>query len=363
MKKKIRVAIIGTGGISEVHIEGYKKHPDVELYAFCDLNRERVTAKAERHGVPLERTFTDKDEMLRALPEIDAVSVCTWNSEHAPCTIAALKAGKDVLCEKPMAMNTREALAMEAAARKAGKLLMIGFVRRHGNDARVVKEFIDRGNFGDIYYAKAAYLRRNGNPGGWFGDKSRSGGGPLIDLGVHVIDLVRYVMGNPQPVSAYGATFHHLGNRDNLKSAKSYVAADARSGRDTVCDVEDLATALVRFDNGAVLQVEASFSLNIKAPRGEIELFGTKAGARLDPKLEIFSEMNDYMVDIGFAEDTSLSFTGLFDREINHFVDCVMGRTNCIAPAADGVALMRILDAIYKSAATGHEVRLPPPQK
>jgi predicted dehydrogenase len=356
--KKIKIAIIGTGGISECHIEGYKKHPEVEIYAFCDIHRERVEAKAARHGVPLERCFTDKDGMLRALPEIDAVSVCTWNSAHAPCAIAALKAGKHVLCEKPMAMNTREARAMQAAAEKAGKLLMIGFVRRHGNDARVIKEFVDKGAFGEIYYTKAAYLRRNGNPGGWFGDKSRSGGGPLIDLGVHVIDFVRYVIGNPQPGSVYGATFRKLGNRSNLKSAKSYLAADAQPGERTLCDVEDLATAMIRFDNGTVLHVEASFSLNIKTGRGDIEFFGTKAGAKLDPKLEIFGELNDYMVNIDFADDTALSFSGLFDKEIRHFVDCVLGRQTCIAPAEDGVVLTRILDAIYQSAATGHEVRL-----
>lgn len=355
--RKIKIGIIGTGGISECHIDAYKKNPEVELYAFCDINRERVEAKAAKHGIPQERVFTDKDEMLRALPGIDAVSVCTWNSAHAECSIAALKAGKHVLCEKPMAMNAREGAAMKAAADEAGKLLMIGFVRRHGNDARVVKDFIDKGFFGEIYYTKAAYLRRNGNPGGWFGEKSRSGGGPLIDLGVHVIDFVRYVIGKPLPVSVYGATFHKLGNRSHLKSAKGYQAADAGKGKD-ICDVEDLASAMVRFDNGTVLSVEASFSLNIKAGRGDIELFGTKAGAKLDPKLEIFSEVNDYMVNVDFADDTALSFTGLFENEVNHFIDCVAGKCACIAPAEDGVVLMRILDAIYESAATGHEVRL-----
>jgi predicted dehydrogenase len=115
---------------------------------------------------------------------------------------------------------------------------------------------------------------------------------------------------------------------------------------------------MIRFDNGTVLHVEASFSLNIKAGRGEIELFGTRAGAKLDPKLEIFSEINDYMVNVDFADDTALSFTGLFEKEVHHFVDCVLGRATCVAPAEDGVVLMRILDAIYKSAATGHEVRL-----
>lgn len=356
--KKINVAIIGTGGISECHIEGYKKNPNVELYALCDINRGRVETKAVKYGLAPERIFTDTAKMLSALPEIDAVSVCTWNNAHAECSIAALKAGKHVLCEKPMAMNAKEARAMKAAADKAGKLLMIGFVRRHGNDARIVKDFVDKGALGEIYYAKAAYLRRNGNPGGWFGDLSRSGGGPLIDLGVHVIDFVRYVIGNPQPVSVYGATFHKLGNRSNLKSGQSYLAADAKSRAKEVCDVEDLATAMIRFDSGTVMQVEASFSLNLKNERGDIEFFGTKAGAKLDPKLEIFSEWNDYMVNVGFDADTALSFNDLFAQEINHYVNCILGKTTCIAPAEDGVVMMRILDAIYKSAATGHEVRL-----
>ena len=192
---KLKVGIIGVGGISSVHIAGYKACPDVELYAFCDIDEERLKQKGELHGVT--RLFTSAQEMV-ALPELDMVSVCTWNSAHASCTITALNAGKHVLCEKPMALNTEEALAMQDAAKKNGKLLMIGFVRRFGNDCRIVKDFIDAGDFGDIYYAKATYLRRNGNPGGWFGDKSRSGGGPLIDLGVHVIDLCRYLMGKSQ---------------------------------------------------------------------------------------------------------------------------------------------------------------------
>ena len=122
--QKLKIGIIGTGGISECHIEGYKKHPDVELYAFCDINRERVEAKAAKHGIPLDRCFTDVHAMLRALPEIEAVSVCTWNSAHAACTIAALKAGKHVLCEKPMALNAHQAAAMQAAAAEHGTFLM-----------------------------------------------------------------------------------------------------------------------------------------------------------------------------------------------------------------------------------------------
>ncbi|MDD3692477.1 MAG: Gfo/Idh/MocA family oxidoreductase [Oscillospiraceae bacterium] len=349
---KTKIGIIGTGSISTVHIDAYKKNPDVELYAFCDINEKRLREMGQRYDVT--RLFTDKDEMLRSLPELDAVSVCTWNCAHEPCVIAVLEAGKHVLCEKPMATSAESARNMQAAAQKSGKLLMVGFVRRFGNDCLVLKDFIDTGYFGDLYYAKATYLRRNGNPGGWFGDKSRSGGGPLIDLGVHVIDLVRYLFGNPKPISVYGATFNKLKDRKNIKGSIGYSSADKSSG--DICDVEDLATALIRFDNGAVLSIEASFSLNIKKDEGKIELFGTKAGAKLDPELEIYTEINDYLADVSLATPTALSFDGLFENEINHFVDCIRNNVPCKSPASDGVDLMKILDAIYESARTGHEV-------
>ena len=172
--------------------------------------------------------------------KFDAVEVCTWNSAHAECTIAALNAGANVKCEKPMAMNTQEALAMKETAERNGKLLMVGFVRRHGNDAAAAIDFIDKGYLGDVYFIKASYLRRAGFPGGWFGDKSRSGGGPLIDLGVHVIDLSRYVIGNPKPVSVFGATFNKLGARTNLKTGGKAWSAMADEVKDPVFTVEDL---------------------------------------------------------------------------------------------------------------------------
>jgi predicted dehydrogenase len=351
MSNKIKIGVIGTGSISNEHIQAYLKNPDVELYAFCDINEERVKTMAEKYGVT--RTFTDLNEMLK-LKEIDAVSVCVWNSAHAACTIAALNAGKHVICEKPMATSAEDARAMKAAADKNGKLLMIGFVRRYGNDCAILKDFIKNDYFGDLYYAKATYLRRKGNPGGWFGDKSRSGGGPLIDLGVHVIDLVRYLMGNPKPVSVYGATFQKLFDRKHLKDKAGYTSA-SKTDND-ICDVEDLVSALIRFDNGAVLSIEASFSLNIKKDQGKIELFGTKAGAKLEPELELYTEVNDYMADVNLATSTALSFDGLFANEINHFVSCVKDGIPCKSPAEDGIDIMTILDAVYESARTGHEV-------
>ena len=177
---KLKIAVIGVGNISESHIGGYLKNENVELYAFCDINEQTLKAKGKKYGIT--RLYTSLDEMLSDLPEIDAVSVCTWNVAHAECTIKALGAGKHVLCEKPMAMNADEATAMIEASKKSGKKLMIGFVRRFGNDAAIATDFINGGSLGDIYYAKATYLRRNGCPGGWFADKRYSGGGPLIDL-------------------------------------------------------------------------------------------------------------------------------------------------------------------------------------
>lgn len=347
--EKIKIGVIGVGGISECHINAYLKNPNVELYAFCDINEKRLKEMSEKYSIT--RTFTDMNDMLK-LKEIDAVSVCTWNSAHAVCTIAALNAGKHVLCEKPMAMSAQEGEDMKAAAIKNNKLLMIGFVRRYGDDCAVLKDFVNTDYFGDIYYAKANYLRRNGNPGGWFGDKSRSGGGPLIDLGVHVIDLVRYVLGNPKPISAYGVTFHKLGNRNELKDKKDYLSISATPN--DKCDVEDLVSALIRFDNGAVLDVEASFSLNIKAPVGKIELFGDKGGAKIESDLEMYTIVNERMANVTL--DQKVTMGDFFQHEINHYVDCVINNTTCVSPADDGITIMKILDAIYESARTGHEV-------
>ena len=276
--EKTRVAIIGTGGISNMHMGGYKALSDtVEVVACCDIDREKAEKYAAGYGIPA--VYESYDEMFEK-EKIDAVSVCTWNSAHKGAAIAALRAGANVICEKPMAMNRFEAEEMKKEADKAGRLLMIGFVRRFGRDAQVLKSFIDGGRMGDIYYAKATYLRRNGCPGRWFGDKAYSGGGPLIDLGVHVIDLVRYLAGRPKPTGAYGVTYNNLGC-DRASGVTGWVSTS--SGGTFGYDVEDFASALIRFESGLTLQVEASFNLNIKNDTGSIELFGTRSGAKLDP--------------------------------------------------------------------------------
>ena len=353
--KKLKIAVIGVGNISECHILAYLANPNVELYAFCDIDPVRLSEKGKLYGV--SRLYTSEEEMLRALPELDAVSVCVWNSAHASCTIMALDAGKNVLCEKPMATSAAEAKQMLEAAKRNGKHLQIGFVCRFGRDCAVVVDFRNQGFFGELYYAKATYLRRNGNPGGWFSDKSRSAGGPLIDLGVHVIDLTRYLMGNPLPVSVYGATFQKLLNRPGIKDSVDYVASGASV--DGICDVEDLATALVRYDNGAVLEIETSYSLNLREDRYTQELFGTKGGVKMSPDLEFYTDVNGYMSNITLANaEQYTDESHMFEDEINHFVDCILNGTPCRASAEDGVQIMRILDAIYESAKTGHEIIL-----
>lgn len=346
----LKIGIIGNGGIANCHANGYKKLSDeCEIVACCDINFEKAKSFAEKWSIP--NCYDNCYDMLRD-NDLDCVSVCTWNSAHAGCTIAALNAGCNVICEKPMAMNAAEALEMKAAADKNGKLLMVGFVRRHGNDAKAAKKLADEGTLGEIYYTKASYLRRCGFPGGWFGDKSRSGGGPLIDLGVHVIDLSRYIMGNPRPVTVFGATFDKIGARDHIGTTEW--ESETKTDK-PIFTVEDFAGAMIRFDNGAILQLETSFNMNIGKNTATVELMGSKAGLSLDP-FELHTELGNNLADIKLQGKNNFDFDRDFCREIKNFVDSVNGKAECIATADDGVELMRIIDAVYESAATGKSV-------
>ncbi len=350
--KKIRIAMIGAGNIANTHLDSYKRNSDVEIYAACDIDEKRLNKTADKYGIT--RRYTDLDAMLSEIGgELDAADVCVWNCNHAECAVKALDAGLNVLCEKPMAYNATEAEAMIEASKRSGKLLMIGFVLRFSDEARISKDFIDNGYLGDIYYSKAQYLRRHGNPGGWFSDKARSGGGPVIDLGVHVIDLTRYLMGNPKPVSVYAATFKNLGKRDHLKTVVGWRPEDA--AENNISDVEDLAIALIRYDNGAVTQLETSYDYHGESMAKKL-LYGTKGGLDLTSGVKLFTETNGYLSNID-VETANYKFTKpMFDAEMDHFVDCIKNGTECIAKAEDGLAVMKILDAIYESASCGHEV-------
>lgn len=353
--EKLKIGLIGAGSISEQHLQAYRDHPEVELLAVCDLKEARAQAKAAAYGTASTRVFTDYRELL-ALPELDAVSICTWNNSHAPISIAALEAGKHVLVEKPLCQTVEEALRVEEAVRSSGKLLQVGFVRRYGGNTQILKQFIDAGELGGIYYAKASCLRRLGNPGGWFSDRSRSGGGPVIDLGVHIIDICWYLMGRPKVKSVSANTYNRLGNRSNVRNLSFYKAADYDATQNTV---EDLANALIRFENGASLMVDVSFTLHAKEDELSVKLYGERGGAELEPSLLLVAEKYDTILNLlPQIDHPSFDFAGAFRNEIHHFVDSIQGRKETLSPVEDGVELMKILCAIYESGEQGREIVL-----
>lgn len=351
--EKVRIGVVGTGSLAGLHIKAYRGNPYVKLTAVCDLNGERARKCADEFGIG--KAYEDYHEMVES-DEIDAISIVTWNNTHAPIAVAALEAGKHVFCEKPPALNAAEAVMMGKAAKKNGKLLMYGFIKRFSQYVQVMKECIDKGELGEIYFAKAGYLRRCGNPGGWFATKSLSGGGPLIDLGVHTIDLAMYLMGKPKPVSVFGCTYGKFGNRANIKGYSWYRTVDYNCRKN---EVEDFANAIIKFENGASLYFETSWDMHIPKDMIYTQIYGDKGGVDLEPEFNIYTERNDYLVNYKPVLDSySFEIDKAFSAEINHFVDCIVNGTPCICPAEDGVTIMKIFDAVYKSAATGDVVLL-----
>ena len=351
--RKLRVGLVGAGTMSKKHLDAYKKESSVEVAALCDINLDLAKQRAEEWGI--NHVYDNYLKMLDSC-ELDIVNVVTSNNTHAPITIDALNAGKHVLCEKPPAMNTHEAVKMEEAAKRNQKLLMYGLPFRYSDKVNVIKDFYDQGVFGEIYYAKTGFIRRCGNPGGWFSNKSIARGGPLLDLGVHIIDLAMFIMGKPEPVSVYGITCDKMGNRSNIKGFTWYRSANYVTG---INDVEDLAVAIIKLSNGATLFAETSYASNIKSESLYMELMGTKAGVKVEPDIEIYGEQNNYMMDMKpILDDYSINWSKSVDNEINHFVKCILNGDKCISPAEDGITIMKIIDAIYSSAQSGEVIRL-----
>ena len=352
--KKIKVGIIGAGNIAKTHLGAYKNVENAEVVAICDINPETLAETAEMFGI--KNTYSSVDEMLKN-EQLDACNVCVWNCSHAECSIAALNAGCHVLCEKPMATSAAEAEAMLEAANKNNKLLMIGFVLRFGDEAVITKDFIDKDYVGDIYYSKATYLRRHGAPGGWFTDSSRSSGGPVIDLGVHVIDLTRYLMGRPKAVSVFASTADHIKNRPHLKTTVDWAPKGA-TPQDKY-DVEDFGVALIKYEGDKTTLLETSYALNGQ-PTTKKELFGTKGGISFEEGkgMKIYTEINDFLADVEVDTRNYIDSHEMFTGEMSHFIDCIINGTECRASAEDGLEIMKILDAIYESSKTGHEVVL-----
>jgi predicted dehydrogenase len=345
--RKIRIGLIGAGNIAQnAHIPAYLKQDDVELVAVCDQNEERARTVAQKYN--MKYAFTDFNDLV-ALEEIDAVSICVWNNAHAAAAIAAANAGKHVLCEKPMAMNPIEGAAMLKAARDNKIVFMMGFVNRFREDSKVIKEMADAGKFGDIYFGKAFWLRRRGTPLGWFTDKSKSGGGPVIDIGVHVIDLTWYFMGKPKPVSVSAAIHHKIGDYQT-KGVGRWTAFDTDNLK---FDTEDSACGFIRFENGASMNFEVSWAINGKDTGTGSQIFGDKAGASLAP-LTIYGEEANYLVD----STPTAKKEDHFANEIRHFLDCIKENKEPLSPAEDGLNVQKMLNGIYESARLGREIML-----
>lgn len=353
--KHFKVGLIGVGGIATcAHYPFYKQDKRPQVVAVCDILPDRAKAVRDKF-YPEAEVYTDYRELLKR-EDIEAVDICTPNYLHSEIAIAAFAHGKHVMCEKPDAVSPEKAIAMKEAAEKAGKLLMVMRNNRFSDPSAYMKKFIEDGRMGEIYAGRACWQRRRGIPGkgGWFTTKEQSGGGPLIDLGVHMIDLAIWLMGNPRPVAVSGATYCHFADNDSKDSANCSFGDAVQGG---VFDVEDLAMGMIRFDNGAVLQIEFSWASNIKAEHRFVELRGTKAGMKwLDgTSLEIFSE------DHGRQTDTLLAGSLRDDghiRNLTNFYDVLEGTASpCYLPQ-QGIDMIKILDAVYKSAATGREVVL-----
>jgi predicted dehydrogenase len=350
---KFRVGVIGTGSIARMHLNAYAANPDVDLVAVSDINLDRAKAVATEYGAA--RAYSDPNELL-ADDGVDGVSICTWNNSHASWAIAAVEAGKHALVEKPLSRTYTEALELQKVVQAHDRVVQVGFVRRHSPNCQVLKTFIDAGDLGDIYYAKATCIRRMGNPGGWFADKEVAGGGPLLDIGVHVLDLCWYLMGAPTATAVSGNTYSYLGNRANITTMPRYKVSDYDPTKNSV---EDMANAVIRFDNGASLLLDTSYSLHATKDALEVSVFGDKGGADLEPELKIATERHDSVINISpQISSGTLELTKAFGNEIANFVDAGLGRAESVAPAWHGVEIMKILDGIYNSADSGKEITL-----
>ncbi|HUW31769.1 MAG TPA: Gfo/Idh/MocA family oxidoreductase [Planctomycetota bacterium] len=344
--KKVNVGIIGAGGIAtNAHLPGYAKLPDVQLLAVCDVDEARAKKLAEQYNIP--HVFTDYKKLC-AMDELHAVSVCTPNYLHKDPAILALRNGKHVLCEKPLAMNAREGEAMVKAARESGSKLQVGFNLRFDANAVAIKKLIDAGALGEVYYARAQALRRRGIPNwGVFGQKHLQGGGPLIDIGVHILDLTLHMMGFPKPVSVSGAAVTKFGDKPNVFG--SWGQWDYKT-----FTVEDFASGYVRFENGATLAIESSFCANIEKDGFDFRILGDKGGAQYSPPM-VFSEQNMTLLNIS---PVGMRTVQSHHEEVAAFIKAFQTDTPVPVPGEQALVVTKIIDGIYKSSQLGKEVKI-----
>jgi predicted dehydrogenase len=315
----------------------------------ADANEATAKAAQEKFGVP--HAFTDYKQLLD-LAEINAVNVCTPNFLHKQPTVDALNAGKHVIVEKPIALNAVEGQEMVDAAKRNGKKLQVALNIRFNSGPQAVKRFIKEGGMGEIYYARAHALRRRGVPGwGVFTQKDKQGGGPLIDIGVHILDLTLWLMDYPEPASVSGTTYTKFGTKEGVLGLMG-------QWDPKIYTVEDFAAGLVKFKNGASLVLESSFIANVQ-DREEMRtnVMGTNAGATVDP----FNDANTkiYREEFGTLTDSQPVFlpkVGSHEMEIRSFVQAIIDDTPVEVPGEQGLMVTRILDAIYASSEQKKEI-------
>jgi len=343
--EQVRVGVIGMG-MGRNHAVNFRDTAEAALVAICDVNPERLEQVA--HEVHPWRTYTNYEDLI-ADTEIDAVAVALPNALHERVVLMALEAGKHVMCEKPLAMNAVEGERMVETSRRLNRKLMMHFNYRFQPSSQAIKRAIDQGALGHVYFAKTIWHRGRGIPnlGGWFTQKKMAGGGALIDLGVHRLDLALWLMGYPRPVSVTGSTFNYLGRQ----------LAEAEG---KVFDVDDLAAGFIRFDNGACLVIEASWASNYERREDQwTQLFGVNGGAvtrnwddGYQYEARIFrGHLHEVNTEVPEAPEH-------IETPQQHFCRAILNDTETMAPGEQGLTVMRLLDALYESAATGREVRL-----
>ena len=366
--KKLNVAIIGCGGIANnKHMPALKANADLcRMVAFCDTVKERAEKAAAEYGTADAKVYTDYNELLKD-ETIDVVHVCTPNVAHCPITVAAFAAGKHVLCEKPMAHNTEDAKKMIDAWKASGKKFTIGYQNRFRHEVQMLKKCCERGELGDIYYGKAHAVRRRAVPTwGVFPDKALQGGGPLIDIGTHALDITLWCMDNYKPVSVSGQVFYKLGHLQEATEGNTFGPWDPKT-----YEVEDSAMGFIKMEDGSLINLEASWALNVRESKeASTTLCGTLAGA------EILSGMS-YPVDqliinrghCGELTEETISAAGnvaYFDGvngepgtlEARQWLQAILNGTEPLVKPEQAFVVTQILEAIYKSAETGKEIRL-----
>lgn len=346
--KPLRVAFIGTGGISHTQASFLKKIPGVEIVAAADVREQALEDFKTKQS--LKRVYRDFKEMLtKEKGKVDAVSVCTPNGLHAPNSIAALNAGYHVLVEKPMAMNAKECQTMITAAQKAKRELVCGFQWRFDARSQVIRKQIAEGDFGKILYVRVEAMRRRGIPSwGVFGRKDLQGGGALIDIGVHIIEMAHYLIGSPKPISASGNTWTYLGNK------KPATVAPWGAWDHKTYTVEDLAAGIIRFDSGAMMTVESSFAAHIEKDVWNFQILGEKGGCTFDP-LKFYKDHDGHSWT---EQPWHIAPADGFESKMRHFVEVCRGERVSESSGEHGKMVQQILDGIYGSAQAGQEVKI-----